>query len=101
VGGQRLLDYPTGLPRSVVLGAAAGIALGVVVGIAGDACTVSGVPWRGRDVHLLPGPLRCHTDRWTEVVFFRAPILAGVVVLAYVLSRGQLLALLAQAQAMT
>lgn len=73
--------YPSGLPLLTVALVGLGVAVGVLTGIAGDACTVSGVPWRGRDVHLLPRAMRIHTGRWTELVFFRLPILTGIVVL--------------------
>jgi LexA-binding, inner membrane-associated putative hydrolase len=70
---------PEGWPLPVVLAIGLGVALGVLVGIAGDACTLSGVPWKGRDVHLLPRPLRIRTGKTAELVIFRLPILAGIV----------------------
>jgi membrane-bound metal-dependent hydrolase YbcI (DUF457 family) len=76
---------PGGWPAVTIAVAAAGIATGVVIGIAGDACTISGVPWRGRDRHLLPRCLRIRTDAVAERVLVRPLVFAGVVALAYLL----------------
>ncbi len=74
--------YPTGLPWQVIVAAVAGIALGVLTGIAGDACTLSGVPWRGRkgrdSVHLLPEGWRIRTGSTAEVHLVRYPIIVGI-----------------------
>ncbi|MBT0771779.1 metal-dependent hydrolase [Kineosporia sp. J2-2] len=67
--------YPSGLPSSVVLVVGGGVALGVVVGIAGDAMTVSGVPCFGRARHLLPRGFRISTDSRAEVLLVRVPVL--------------------------
>ena len=91
--------YPHGLPWQITTAASVGIAVGVLTGIAGDGCTISGIPWRnrrqpkpgdqarhldkwGRDnVHLLPYAMRIRTGSAAEVFLVRAPILLGIVVL--------------------
>lgn len=96
--------YPAGLPWPVIAALTGGIACGVVVGIAGDGCTVSGIPWRnrrdpkpgerarrkdqwGRDnVHLLPYGWRIRTDSPAETRYVRTPILVAIVALAVVLA---------------
>lgn len=75
--------YPTGLPWQVTTGAALGVALGCLAGGIGlDACTLTGVPWRGRKVHLLPRGWRVRTNSPAETRYVRAPILIGCVALA-------------------
>ena len=89
--------HPGVLPWPVIAAATAGIALGVLTGIAGDGCTISGIPWRrrrpvpagaparqvdrwGRDnVHLLPAGWRIRTGSAVEVRLVRVPILVGIV----------------------
>lgn len=92
-------QHPGVLPWPVIAAATAGIAVGVLTGIAGDGCTISGIPWRrrsavpvgaparkldswGRDnVHLLPAGWRVRTGSLEETWFVRRPIIVGVVVL--------------------
>lgn len=74
--------YPTGLPWTVALAIGVGVTLGVLAGIAGDGCTLSGIPWRGRTLHLLPRSWRVRTNSAAEVRYVRAPILVGCAVLA-------------------
>lgn len=68
-----------GLSLVVIAAAVGGVALGVLTGIAGDACTISGVPWRGRDVHLLREGRRIRTGSAAETTWVRTPILVGIV----------------------
>lgn len=61
---------------------AVALAGGVLVGGIGmDACTISGVPWRKRDVHLLPEGLRFTTGKWPEALL-RFSLWLGVPALA-------------------
>lgn len=76
-----------GWPLAVVAVAGAAVAAGVVAGIAGDACTWHGVPWRGRDRHVLPRRLRFRTGTAPEVWLVRPVVYAGVVGFAYLLVR--------------
>jgi hypothetical protein len=74
--------YPTGLPWQVTTATACGVAIGCLVGGIGlDACTLSGVPWRGRKIHLLPRGWRIRTSSPAEARYVRAPILVGIVLL--------------------
>ncbi|MCD5310845.1 metal-dependent hydrolase [Kineosporia babensis] len=77
--------YPGGLPATVIAAIVVGVLIGVPAGIAGDACTLSGVPWRGRDRHLLPYGWRIRTGSAVEAAI-RVPILIAVTVLAWVLA---------------
>jgi membrane-bound metal-dependent hydrolase YbcI (DUF457 family) len=55
-------QFPAGLPPVVVAGIGGGVALGALVGGIGlDACTVQGVPFRGRRRHVVPAVLRVTT----------------------------------------
>lgn len=77
--------YPGGLPLTVIAAIVGGTLIGVLAGIAGDACTLSGVPWRGRDRHLLPYGWRIRTGSAVEAAI-RVPILIAVTVLAWALA---------------
>lgn len=76
-----------GWPLAVVAVAGVAVAAGVVAGIAGDACTRSGVPWRGRDRHLVPFGFRIRTGAAAEVWLVRPVVYAGVLGFAYLLVR--------------
>ncbi|GLY32085.1 metal-dependent hydrolase [Kineosporia sp. NBRC 101731] len=76
--------YPGGLPVTVIAAIVGGVLIGVPAGIAGDACTLSGVPWRGQDRHLLPYGWRIRTGSDVETKV-RVPILIAVTLLAWVL----------------
>lgn len=81
-GGAVALDRAELIDGRTALLLAVALAGGVLVGGIGmDACTVSGVPWRRRDVHLLPQGFRFTTGEWPESVL-RAALWVGVPALA-------------------
>lgn len=79
-GAMALVHFDLIDSRSALLLAVA-LAGGVLVGIGGDACTITGVPWFGRDVHLLPPGFRLTTGGPCELLL-RAGLWVGVPVLA-------------------
>lgn len=79
---------PGGLPLAGVAAAAAGVAVGALVAIGQDGCTASGIPFRGRTIHLLPEGWRVTTNKAFERLFIRPVVLAGVAALALLLAAG-------------
>ncbi|GLY19968.1 hypothetical protein Kisp01_69820 [Kineosporia sp. NBRC 101677] len=77
--------YPSGLPPIVIAAIVWGVLIGVPAGIAGDACTISGVPWRGKARHILPPGWRIRTGSPVEAAL-RVPALAAVTLLAWMLA---------------
>jgi membrane-bound metal-dependent hydrolase YbcI (DUF457 family) len=61
---------------------AAGVVLGAALHLLADACTITGVPWRKRRLHLLPHGARFRTGGNAERVL-QAVIILAILCLAY------------------